>query len=253
MIFPWEVCIKCYFLFCAYSLSKICGKKFKFSNILEEFRKHIGYHRGSHKNGLPTNKELCRNTVCIQYLSFVTTAHEDILLTSFSNTIFGKNENQLQRPNKLQWASPAASHLQVARCLTIVPFVFQGDLSWDLRLTRQAVSFQTGPTVKRPGQGHLHWRQPYGDLDTGSIKDPALTCSLWTTTSLTIMMLMRFPTLGSLYTAATCNKDKTHRQKMQTSTNLNQSTDMDMTASLHLSTWNKKKELLLVLVKLHGV
>lgn len=61
-----------------------------------------------------------------------------------------------------------------------------------------------------------------GDLDTGG--QPALTCSLWMMISLTIMMLMRFPTLGSLYTAATCNKDKTHRQKMQTSTNLSQST-----------------------------
>lgn len=47
------------------------------------------------------------------------------------------------------------SHSQVASCLTIVPFVFQGDLSGDLRLTRKAVSFHTGPTEKRPGQGHL--------------------------------------------------------------------------------------------------
>lgn len=64
-------------------------------------------------------------------------------------------------------------------------------------------------------------------LETGSIQDPALTCSLWMTTSLTIMMLMRFPTLGSLYTAATYNKDETQRQKMQTSTNLNRQTNLE--------------------------
>lgn len=41
----------------------------------------------------------------------------------------------------------------MASCLTIVPFVFQGDLSGDLRLTRKAVSFHTGLTEKkaRPG------------------------------------------------------------------------------------------------------
>lgn len=67
------------------------------------------------------------------------------------------------------------------------------------------------------------------------------------------MMLMRFPTLGSLYTAATYNEDKTQRREMQTSTNLNRLTNLNIRNLFYLNTWDGNVQLLLFLAKLHRV
>lgn len=113
--------------------------------------------------------------------------------------------------------------MHYSRCLSVKPLVFQGDLSLRLRTDKAGTVLSN-----RLHRGKkAHGRNTCGDIHRRQtqVTTPVLTCSLWTTISLTIMMLMRFPTLGSLYTAATCYKNKTHRQKMQTSTNPIQSKD----------------------------
>lgn len=107
--------------------------------------------------------------------------------------------------------------MHYSRCLSVKALVFQGDLS--LRVGTDKAGTVLSNRLCR-GKKKVYAGNTCCDIHQGRIEvaTPALTCSLWTTISLTIMMLMRFPTLGSLYTAATCNKSKTYRQKMQNST-----------------------------------